>query len=209
MLANKVHAHKVYAHEVVYADEMYVDEVYAHTSSYLSLSPPVLAERTPYYMFFGALIHSTNQKTTIEAVIESQRPSVGYLCRNYNICVVMENGQYREALFYLTTLSSRPQQSLVGCYTPKPKSPDLLARHRTLPTNFRLPASYPSHELPSISLRQPARWADVSSTRSVERVDPHSHALRLDLLIFASMHPELAGMLELLCVEVLHVYRNQ
>src|SRR4051794_24592553 len=79
--------------------------------------------------------------------------------------VVMENCQHREVPFYLTTLSSQPQQSLSGYCMPVLKSPGLLVQHQRPPTNCHPPALYPSHELPGISLRQPARWVDASSTR--------------------------------------------
>jgi hypothetical protein len=162
-------------------------------------------------MLLAVLVHSDDfQKTntTSKPVLESCRPSADRTLVSYEIWLVMENDQYQEAPFSLTTSSSRPRQSRVGCYTPVPRSPDLLARHQRLPTSFRLLTLYLSLELLSISLRLLVRWADVSSTRPVERVDRHSDAPGLDLLIWASMHPELAGMSELLRVEVSHVYQN-
>jgi hypothetical protein len=53
----------------------------------------------------------------------------------------MENHLCREVPFYLTTSFSRPPQSLVDCYTPRPRSPDPLARHQRLPTSSHLAAS--------------------------------------------------------------------
>ena len=122
---------------------------------------------------------------------------------------VMESDRYQVVLSYLTTLLSQPQQTPVGCYTPVPKSPDLLARHRRLPTSFRLEALYPSHELPGISRRQPVRWADESNKGSVERAKRHSDAPELGSLEWASVHPALADMSEPLCAEVSHAYQSQ
>src|ERR1700727_829261 len=125
-----------------------------------------------------------------------------------NFCA-MESDRYQVVPSYLTTLLSQPQKTLVGCCTPVPKSPGLLAQHRRLPTSFRLEALYPSHELPGISLRQPARLVDESSRESVERAKRHSDASGLDSLEWALTRPGLADMSELLCAEASHAYQSQ
>src|SRR4051794_18458224 len=120
-----------------------------------------------------------------------------------------ESDRYQVVPSYLTILLSQLQQTPVGCCMTVPKSPDLLARHRKLPTSFRLEALYPSHELLGISLRQPARWADESNKESVERVKRHSDASGLDSLKWVLAHPGLADMSKLLCAEVSHAYQSQ